>query len=203
MNSATLGSLSPNLTRGTEFVPHDCQKCPLASSRTQVVPAEGPARPHVFLVGEAPGPDEDRLGRPFIGRAGRILRTALSDIGWTDSDVWITNAVKCFPNERNGSEAKIRAPTPAEVAACSGHLAAETATLRPGLIVALGRTAASALLGGPVQLDAVHGTTAGSYHGVPVFVTFHPSGLHYKKGRAEEFKKDLATARKMVEARPE
>lgn len=199
MNSATLGSLAPGISRGTSFVPVDCVGCPLSKNRTQVVPGEGPARPLAFFVGEAPGPDEDRLGRPFIGRAGQILRVALREAGWTEGEVWITNVVKCFPHDENGAKKRIRAPSEDEVAACHNHLANEIRGLRPRLIVALGRTAAARLLGhDDWSLDDLHGTVAGLQDNVPVFVTFHPSGLHYRTGRKDEFLNDLRNARTLA-----
>jgi uracil-DNA glycosylase len=199
MNSATLGNLVPGSSRGIQFVPLDCTRCPLSAHRTQVVPGEGPLHPLAFFVGEAPGPDEDRLGRPFIGRAGQILRRALRDAGWREDDVWITNVVKCFPFDMNEDRKKIRAPSEDEVAACHDHLANEVRALRPRLIVALGRTAAARLLArDDLSLDKLHGTIAGAQDGVPVFVTFHPSGLHYKKGRNEQFVQDLRRARTLA-----
>ncbi len=198
MSSATLGNLVTGSQRGTAYVPHDCTRCPLSRGRTQVVPGEGPAKPLAFFVGEAPGPDEDRLGRPFIGRAGNILRTNLRTSGWKEDEAWITNSVKCFPNEPEGDKKRIRAPLPMEIEACRPHLAAELDALRPKLVIALGRTAAASLLGEAPPLDEVHGTVVGSYRLVPVFVTFHPSGLHYRRGRREEFVEDLRKARVMA-----
>ena len=198
MSSATLGNLVGGSQRGTAYVPHDCARCPLSRGRTQVVPGEGATKPLAFFVGEAPGPDEDRLGRPFIGRAGNILRTHLRATGWKDEEVWITNSVKCFPHEVDEEKKRIRAPSPSEIEACRPHLAAELDALRPKLLIALGRTAAAALLGEAPALDEAHGKIAGSYRLVPVFVTFHPSGLHYRRGRLEEFVKDLRNARDMA-----
>lgn len=183
--------------------PADCARCPLAAGRTQVVQAEGSPSAPVFVVGEAPGPDEDKQGRPFIGRAGKILRQALRDAGYGADDVWITNAVKCFPHTRAEGKAKIRAPTSEESDACRSHLASEVRSLRPRLVVALGRTAAATLLGGKARPMAVlRGNTwpaRPELDGVPVFVTYHPSGLHYGHATVEEFTADLRAARQRAE----
>jgi len=184
--------------------PPDCTLCPLAVGRTQVVQAEGSPNARVFVVGEAPGPDEDKQGRPFVGRAGQILRKALADAGFAADEVWITNSVKCFPHTRVEGKAKIRAPTVQESDACRAHLAAEVRTLRPRLVVALGRTAAATLLGtkaGPMA--AMRGMVVparAELEGVDVFVTYHPSGLHYGHATVEEFTGDLRSARELAQA---
>ncbi|MBI2076822.1 MAG: uracil-DNA glycosylase [Euryarchaeota archaeon] len=186
---------------GLGFVPLDCRQCRLCEGRTQVVPAEGGRRPLAFFVGEAPGPEEDRVGRPFVGRAGKILREALRKTGWSDDDVWITNTVKCFPFDAQDGKKKIRAPRPAEAAACRAHLRQEILALKPRLIVALGRTAASSLVAslGP-SLNAHRGVLLPARDDLAghVFVTFHPSGLHYERGRKEAFEADLAAARRIA-----
>jgi DNA polymerase len=199
MSSATLGNVIPGLERGVAFVALDCTRCVLSKTRTQVVPAEGSRKAIALFVGEAPGPDEDRIGRPFIGRAGRILRDALAEAGWRGDEVWITNTVKCFPFDIVEGKKKIRAPNPDERAGCSRHLAAELEAFPRALVVALGRTAAGALAGTAVALDERHGTIFPRSTGVgDVFVTFHPSGLHYRKGRREAFLADLRRARALA-----
>lgn len=184
--------------RGEAYVPLDCHKCPLSEGRTQVVPAEGAPAPLAFFVGEAPGPDEDREGRPFIGRAGRILRRSLAEAGWREEEVWITNAVKCFPHEVENGKASIRRPSGAESQACRAHLRAEVDALQPKLLIALGKTAAESLLGAKVaNLGALREKPPGQSNvgGAPVFVTFHPSGLHYGHATEAEFVEDLRRAR--------
>lgn len=184
----------------------ECVLCGLCEGRTQVVPAEGPRTARVMLVGEAPGPDEDRLGRPFIGRAGKVLRRELEASGWDPAQVWITNTVKCFPHELREGRKKIRAPTPQEAQACRPNLRRELETLRPSLVVALGRTAAQQLTGQVVpSLEAVRGSvlrTRDELGDVPVFVTYHPSGLHYAKGRIDLFREDLMRARRLAAGTP-
>lgn len=184
---------------GLAFVDRDCRLCGLHVGRTQVVPAEGGAAPKAFFVGEAPGPEEDQQGRPFVGRAGKILRRAIGKAGWPDADVWITNAVKCFPHELRSEKKAIRRPSVEESATCLGHLVREVAALKPLLLIALGRTAAESVLGHPVaNLGELRGrlhAARAELHQVPVWVTWHPSGLHYGHASEDEFTADLAAAR--------
>lgn len=199
MTLAPLGLEGGAPLRGDAYVPLDCAKCPLAAGRTRVVPAEGARRPLAFFVGEGPGPEEDATGRPFVGRAGMILRRALAEAGWHEDEVWITNIVKCFPHEKDGDRRRIRKPNRGEVDACRGHLVSEVAALRPRLLVALGRTAAEAVAAGrvgplrearrrPLELREDLGDA-------PLVATYHPSGLHYGHASVEEFTDDLRRAR--------
>lgn len=191
------------LDRALDLIDPACARCGLCRGRTQVVPAEGPRTARAFFVGEAPGPDEDRQGRPFIGRAGRILRSALPRAGWRLEDVWITNTVKCFPHEPVDGAARIRAPTVSEADACRPFLVREIESLRPHLLVALGRTAARSLTGREVALDQEHGRVVAArpeLGDARVFLTFHPSGLHYAKGRAALFDADLRAALALLPA---
>lgn len=188
--------------RGDAFVDASCAKCALSRTRKQVVAAEGGRRPLAFFVGEAPGPEEDREGRPFIGRAGKILRRSLAGAGWKPDEVWITNTVKCFPHESGpNGKARIRRPDAAEAAACRQHLLAEVKALRPRIIVALGQTAAQALLREPPKkLALVRASLQAARPDlgeVAVFVTYHPSGLHYGHATEAEFQRDLAQARRL------
>jgi uracil-DNA glycosylase len=191
--------------RGTDYVPALCNLCALHKGRTQVVPGEGSATAKVFLVGEAPGPQEDHKGRPFIGRSGMLLRRTLKDTGWKEDEYWITNIVKCFPYNFSMGAKKPRAPLPEESDACRRHLQAEIEALKPRLFIALGKTAANNLTGRDVgSLDALHGNVVAArpeFGGTDVFLTFHPSGLHYVAGRPALFRHDLSQARKLWLAR--
>lgn len=184
------------MRRGDAYLAPDCSAC-----AGRAVPAEGGEAPHTFFVGEAPGPTEEKLGRPFVGRAGRVLRSALEEAGWTEPEIWITNVVKAFPHVEVAGKRKIRKPTPAEVRACIPHLVREADDLRPRLLVALGRTAAEALLGRRVpKLGDVRGQvlpTRAELAGRPVFVTIHPSALSYGalRGQRAGFVEDLRRAR--------
>jgi uracil-DNA glycosylase, family 4 len=116
-----------------------CTKCPLHKYRTNAVPGEGAVKLGVMVVGEAPGADEDRTGRPFVGAAGRLLTEALARLSVSRGDVYITNVVKCRPPNN-------RTPTREEVEACLPYLLRQIELLRPRRIVALGLTSAKTLL---------------------------------------------------------
>jgi len=193
------------MRRGDAYLAPDCPAC-----KGRAVPAEGSERPQAFFVGEAPGPTEEKMGRPFVGRAGRVLRSALPEAGWAEDDIWITNIVKCFPYADVDGKRKIRKPNPAEVQACLPHLLREAEDLRPRLLIALGRTAAEGLLGRRVpKLGSIRGQVlpARSELGArPVFVTIHPSALSYGvlRGQRAGFVDDLRKARESLstDARP-
>ncbi|MFL6129274.1 MAG: uracil-DNA glycosylase [Mycobacteriales bacterium] len=145
-----------------------CLACPeLASTRTTVVVGEAPAAARLALVGEAPGADEDRVGRPFVGRAGRLLDQLLAEAGLHRSAVAVLNVLQCRPPGN-------RAPASAEVACCRGWLDRKLALVAPELVVALGLTAAGWFLGRGVRLGTVRGTVH-EVGGWRVLPTYHPS----------------------------
>jgi uracil-DNA glycosylase len=109
-----------------------CPDCDLCKTRTRAVPGEGPEQAEIMLVGEGPGYHEDQQGRPFVGPAGRFLEELLASVGLKRTDVFITNVVKCRPPEN-------RDPLPYEVEACKKYLQQQIATIRPKVIVTLGR----------------------------------------------------------------
>ncbi len=111
-----------------------CTRCPLHRSRANAVPGEGSLDAPIIFIGEAPGANEDRLGRPFVGPAGELLETLLERIGLTREDVYITNVVKCRPPGN-------RDPLPEEIEACKSFLARQVRLVAPDVIVTLGRFA--------------------------------------------------------------
>ncbi|HEV7810007.1 MAG TPA: uracil-DNA glycosylase [Candidatus Limnocylindrales bacterium] len=129
-----------------------CTSCRLAGTRTNAVPGEGSPDTEVVFVGEGPGFNEDRLGRPFIGRAGDLLVKLLGSIEWRREDVFITNVVKCRPPDN-------RDPEPDEVAACAPYLHRQLEILDPALVVTLGRHSMARFVPG-ARISQVHGTTA-------------------------------------------
>jgi len=170
----------------------NCTRCPLHKYRTNAVPGEGSMRLGVMLVGEAPGADEDRTGRPFVGAAGRLLTEALARLGVSRDDVYITNVVKCRPPNN-------RTPTREEVEACLPYLLRQVELLRPRRIVALGLTSAKTLLflvGKRVEkISDVRGRCfRGRVAGVEVeiCVTYHPAAVLRNPRLKEEFMGDLA-----------
>ena len=148
----------------------ECTACALHASRTRTVFGAGDENADWLLVGEAPGGDEDRLGEPFVGQAGKLLEQMLGAIGLARGhDVYIANVLKCRPpGNRN--------PQPAEVARCAPHLLRQIDLIRPRLILAMGRFAAQTLLGTDASIASLRGRLH-NYHGVPLIVTYHPAYL--------------------------
>lgn len=147
-----------------------CKKCTLCATRTRTVPGEGNPEARIVFVGEAPGESEDLQGRPFVGRAGKLL-TDIIEKGFKTArtDVFICNVLKCRPPGN-------RTPAPDEVAKCEPFLIRQLALIQPRVICALGGTAAQTLL----KTAALVGRLRGSwhnYHGIPLRVTYHPAYL--------------------------
>jgi DNA polymerase len=146
----------------------DCNRCRLAEGRTHIVFGDGNPQADLVFVGEGPGETEDRRGLPFVGRAGELLTKMIEKgLGIPRSEVYICNVVKCRPPGN-------RTPLADEVAACSPFLDGQIAALKPRVIVALGKPAASLLLGRDVPITKVRGTWH-DYHGIPLMPTFHPA----------------------------
>jgi uracil-DNA glycosylase family 4 len=127
-----------------------CTNCRLHETRTKAVPGEGDPETEVVFVGEGPGFNEDREGRPFIGRAGDLLVKLLASIGWRRDDVFITNVVKCRPPDN-------RDPQPDEIAACAPFLRRQLEVLDPAVVVTLGRFSMATFMPG-VRISQAHGT---------------------------------------------
>jgi len=146
----------------------DCRRCRLASGRTQIVFGDGNPDAELMFIGEGPGETEDQRGLPFVGRAGELLTQMIEKgLGIPRAEVYICNVVKCRPPGN-------RAPQSDEVAACSPFLDGQIAAVAPRVIVALGKPAASRLLGREVPITKVRGTWH-EYRGIPLMPTFHPA----------------------------
>ncbi|MEU6555679.1 UdgX family uracil-DNA binding protein [Streptomyces sp. NPDC046915] len=159
-----------------------CRGCPLHRNATQTVFGAGSAHARVMLVGEQPGDQEDRQGRPFVGPAGKLLDRALAEAGVNPADAYVTNAVKHFKfTQAEPRKRRIhKAPTLREMTACGPWLAAELAVVEPELIVVLGATAGKALLGSSFRVTEVRGTVLErEIHGRPerLVPTVHPSAV--------------------------
>ena len=149
----------------------ECRECNLSLTRGKAVPGEGnPDRPDVMFVGEAPGRDEDVLGRPFVGRAGQLLDKMIAAMGYRREEVFIANIIKCRPPQN-------RTPTPDEMAVCIPYLRRQIAFVRPKTIVALGATAFKGLSGDPLANISRHRGTWSEFEGIPMMPTFHPAYL--------------------------
>jgi DNA polymerase len=155
-----------------------CRLCPLWKTGTQTVFGEGSSRSSVVFVGEQPGDQEDRAGRPFVGPAGRVLDEALERAGIDRSAAYVTNAVKHFKWTARGKRRIHAKPNAAEIAACTGAwLQQELAVVRPAVVVCLGATAAQALLGRGFRVTKQRGTWVDSDLAPHVTATIHPSAI--------------------------
>jgi DNA polymerase len=153
-----------------------CEKCPhLVRFRHNVVFGVGNPRAELLFVGEAPGADEDLQGEPFVGRAGELLTKMIAAMGLSRDDVFIANVLKCRPDMPAG-QAGNRPPTRAEMETCLPWLAEQIRLIEPKVIVALGSTAASALLGKSTPMRDLRGKWL-SYQGIPTLITYHPAYL--------------------------
>lgn len=156
---------------------NECRRCTLWKATTQAVPGEGAAPARLMLVGEAPGDSEDRQGHPFIGPAGAILDRALQDAGLGRDSVYVTNAVKHFKFEPRGKRRLHIKPSASEIEACHWWLGEELRLVAPKLVMALGGTAARALLGHPVIVSQLRGAPIRLSATAHLWVTIHPSFL--------------------------
>jgi DNA polymerase len=154
-----------------------CRACPLWARATATVFGEGPRDAAVMLVGEQPGDQDDREGRPFLGPSGQVLDRALADAGLDRGAVYLTNALKHFKHARRSGRRIQQSPERHEVERCRHWLDTERRLVRPRLVVALGVTAASALLGRPVSLQLERGRVTALEDGSHVLVTAHPSSI--------------------------
>jgi uracil-DNA glycosylase family 4 len=146
-----------------------CRKCPLCETRTHAVPGEGDPAARLMLVGEGPGESEDLSGRPFVGRAGDLLNKMLEAIAIPRADAFIANVVKCRPP-------KNRVPLPDEREACRPYLHRQIALVQPRVLLALGGTAAEAMLGVKKSLGGLR-LQVHTWNGIPLIVTYHPAAL--------------------------
>ena len=171
----------------------DCTRCRLHEGRQTIVFGEGNPEAPVVFVGEGPGEQEDRSGRPFVGRAGELLTKMIEAVGWTREDVYICNIVKCRPP-------KNRDPQLDEVATCSPFLEQQIRAISPRAIVTLGKPAAQKMLGRPVAITRARGTWE-EWHGIPLMPTYHPAYLlrNYTRETRQAVWDDLRAVRARVD----
>ncbi|MEM3870272.1 MAG: type-4 uracil-DNA glycosylase [Candidatus Korarchaeum sp.] len=176
-----------------------CEKCPLHISRKRAVPGEGSEDSRIMFIGEAPGRNEDEMGRPFVGAAGKLLEELLASVGLRRGEVFITNVVKCRPPNN-------RDPEPEEIEACLPYLIEQVSVIDPDVIVALGRHSAGVLLGriGGVSIMRVRGRV----HEVEVFgklrkvmPTLHPAAALYNPKLRSLIEEDFEELRRMISSR--
>jgi uracil-DNA glycosylase len=166
----------PSLTKLRAEAAH-CKACDLWKTGTQTVFGEGPARAEAMFVGEQPGDQEDRAGRPFVGPAGKLFDEALADAGIDRSQVYVTNAVKHFKWVARGKRRIHQKPNWSEIAACRPWLDGELAAVEPRVLVCLGATAAQALLGKQFRVTRERGKPVDSDLAEHVLATIHPSAI--------------------------
>ena len=154
-----------------------CTRCPLYERATQVVPGEGPARARLMLVGEEPGDQEDRQGKPFVGPAGRMLAQGLEEAGIARDEVFVTNAVKHFKFELapRGKRRLHKRPDIHEIERCHWWLDLERRIVKPAIVVALGATAVRSLSGRTLTIGKIRGRAMALADGGTMVATIHPS----------------------------
>lgn len=175
---------------------HECAACGLCASRTQTVFGVGDRQADWLIIGEAPGADEDRLGEPFVGRAGKLLNPMLLAVGLKREQVFIANVLKCRPPDN-------RDPAPEEAAQCRPFLNRQIALIRPRIILAVGRIAAQNLLATDTPIGKLRGQA--HYFGparIPLVVTYHPAYLLRSPREKRKAWDDLRLARRTLTAEP-
>jgi DNA polymerase len=173
-----------------------CKACPLWKTGTQTVFGEGAAKAEVMFVGEQPGDQEDKEGRPFVGPAGKLFDRALEEAGIDRSQVYVTNAVKHFKWTARGKRRIHQKPNWSEIAACRPWLDAELGVVKPRVLVALGATASQALFGRQFRVTKERGKPFESELAPVAFATVHPSAILRSDNREAEFRElvgDLKT----------
>jgi uracil-DNA glycosylase family 4 len=164
----------------------ECQRCQLAQGRNKIVFADGDPNAQIMFVGEGPGADEDAQGLPFVGRAGQLLNNMIAAMGLKREQVYIANIVKCRPPQN-------RKPEPGEANTCMPFLERQIEIVRPRVLVALGATAATYLLGMRGSIASMRGRIH-DYRGIQTVVTYHPAFLLRDPTQKKEAWKDLQVA---------
>jgi DNA polymerase len=186
-------SAVPTLDELAEIIAK-CTRCPLYKTATNPVPGEGNPNADLVCVGEAPGENEDKSGRPFVGQSGQLLTKILAAINLRREDVFICNVLKHRPPAN-------RNPAPAEVEACSPYLVRQLEIIRPKVIVAFGTFAAQTLLDTKLSIGKLRGTVH-RYYGIPLVVTYHPAALLRNPAWKRPTWEDVQLARRVLDRAP-
>ena len=182
----------------------ECTRCPLYKPATQAVPGEGPARARIMMVGEQPGDQEDKQGKPFVGPAGGVLTKALEDAGIERNAVFVTNAVKHFKFEPRGKRRLHKRPNAYEIDRCHWWLDFERKLVKPDIIVALGATAVRSVSGRPFSINKIRGHIMSLPDGGRMLATIHPSYIlriedeDDKRAQYKKFVSDLRVCAKVL-----
>jgi DNA polymerase len=173
----------------------DCRKCPLAEGRSTVVFGTGNADANLMFVGEAPGFHEDQQGKPFVGRAGKLLDQLLEEVGLSRAEVFICNVLKCRPPDN-------RDPQPLEIDACKPHLARQIELIEPRVVCTLGNFATKLLSGSPQGITRVRGVPqARELAGRSVFLypIYHPAAALRTTAMLDQLRADFAAIPRLLE----
>jgi uracil-DNA glycosylase family 4 len=171
----------------------DCRRCKLAGGRRNIVFGQGNPHARLMFEGEAPGADEDEQGLAFVGRAGQLLTRIIEAIGLRRDDVWIGNVLKCRPPEN-------RNPEPDEIEACQPFLEAQIASIRPRVIVGLGKFGAQWLLQTAAPITRIRGRLADypRLEGIKVMPTYHPAYLLRNPAAKKDVWEDMKVVRGLI-----
>lgn len=172
----------------------DCTRCPLCETRNKIVFGDGDPNAALMFVGEGPGADEDAQGLPFVGRGGQLLNNMINAMGLRRDQVYIANIVKCRPPQN-------RVPEPVEANTCTPFLFRQIDVVRPRMLVALGATAATYLLGAKTSLSSLRGRVH-DCRGSKLIVTYHPAYLLRDPRQKGEAWKDLQLAMQFLGLKP-
>jgi uracil-DNA glycosylase len=167
-----------------------CPKCRLAETRTNAVPGEGSGTARIMFVGEGPGENEDKTGRPFVGAAGQFLNQLLCQAGIAREDVFITNIVKCRPPMN-------RVPLEDEVEACSDYLMAQIAVIEPKFVIPLGGAALKTLLGPQLKITQSR-CKVFRKSGILYIPLFHPAAALHNSRLVETLQADIQTLKELL-----
>jgi DNA polymerase len=190
-SDAVCGEYNLQYWQNLEEEAMNCTKCPLAKTRKNVVFGDGNINAELMFIGEGPGADEDEQGLPFVGKAGKLLTKMIMAMGYSRSDVYIANVVKCRPpGNRN--------PNRLEAEECIYFLEKQVSFIKPKAIVCLGSVAAMYFLGSDTQISKLRGRFF-DYLGIKVMPTFHPAYLLRDESKKKEVWNDLKTVMKFLE----
>lgn len=167
-----------------------CLKCPLAATRRNVVFGEGSNNARIMFIGEAPGEEEDIQGRPFVGRAGKLLDKLLEHSGLRREDVYICNVLKCRPPHN-------RDPEGPEILSCKDYLFSQISLIKPKIICTLGRHAYNTLMSVDERITKIRGEVK-SYRGMMLLPTYHPSFLLRNQDKIKEAWEDMERLKQLL-----
>lgn len=167
-----------------------CSKCPLAETRKNIVFGEGSSNARLVFIGEAPGEEEDIQGRPFVGKAGKLLDQLIEHIGLKRENVYICNVLKCRPPNNRDPEEK-------EIAACKNYLFSQLDLIKPKIICTLGRHAYNTLFDVDERITKVRGITK-DYRGMILLPTYHPSFLLRNQDKIKEAWEDMERLKQLL-----